>query len=147
MEQWRRGGGRGEGRTSHEGMTEVVLAVLVIFDVFPFEFCAAAAVEVEGGNLSVLSMALGLKGFGGALPAAFFADACDEIHCYVGGEGRVVAEVELRQGAAFVDGVWRREGLPKDYFPYLHGPTIVSFNTISTFNTFSQWSIASVNLG
>lgn len=38
------GGGR---RTGHEGVAEVVLAVLVVFYVFPFERGAAAAVESE----------------------------------------------------------------------------------------------------
>ena len=39
-------GGRGEEeerRTSHERMPQVVFAVLVAFDIFPFEVAAAAA--------------------------------------------------------------------------------------------------------
>lgn len=34
--------------TSHEGMPQVVLPVLIIFDVFPLEVAAATAVDGNG---------------------------------------------------------------------------------------------------
>ena len=62
-------------------MPKVVLAVLVIFDVFPFEVAAAAAVDWEWLALLYLLDWVGddkcvCKG----VPATFFSDTSHKIH-------------------------------------------------------------------
>ena len=61
-------------------MAQVVLAVLIVFDIFPFEVAAAAAGDVV---LACCAFCQKVDGGGkwGCVPAAFFADACYEIHC------------------------------------------------------------------
>ena len=62
--------------TGHEGVPEVVLAVLVIFDIFPLEVAAAAAVRwitVSDGRRRI---SVGCED----VPATFFSDTSYEIH-------------------------------------------------------------------
>lgn len=72
-----RGGGRAQIRTGHERVSEVVLAVLIIFHVFPFEGVAPASAD-SSGTTSFIGRHL--KAGNKNLPTAFLPDSSDKIH-------------------------------------------------------------------
>lgn len=73
------GGGVGgvQIRTGHEGVSQVVLAVLIIFHVFPFEGVAPATADSSGTTYIMgRHLKIGYKN----LPTAFLPNSSDKIH-------------------------------------------------------------------